>query len=208
MPEIDIFNEAPQIKGEFFKFNKPGDAVKGTYVDSYDGVDGYDNEQLIVVLRNQADHSIYHKVGIKKTSSVLMKQMQPIKYGQIIGFRFDEERPSKARPGSKAKIINVFHDPKIVDKEWLESEVAREAKYQEGYTPEQVDVQPTAVESVTTPTPEDNPILNTIRDLAVSKGIATVEMGPTERDAKILAATGIALTTETASDVLMKISTL
>ena len=51
-PQIDIFDAAPPLQGEFFKFQVVGDKVQGTYIDYQEGLDGYNNEQAIYVLKD------------------------------------------------------------------------------------------------------------------------------------------------------------
>jgi hypothetical protein len=121
---IDIFNAGAPKAGEFFKFNNIGDAVQGTYIGFKEGVDGYQNQQYIYQLldKSNGQNKIWN-VAFRTTNSVVVNKMKGVSQGQIIGFRFDESRPSKINKGGIAKIIKVYEDPKVIDHEWVQNEL-------------------------------------------------------------------------------------
>lgn len=121
MPDINIFESATPQSGEFFKFKNVGDAVQGTYIDKKHGTDSYNNLQTIYVIKD-SDGKIWN-LGFKDSSVILHERMAGIHMGQIVGFKYDEERESKNKPGlNKAKIIRVYADPKFVDTAWLDEQ--------------------------------------------------------------------------------------
>ena len=117
MSELNIFDEVKQ--GEFFSFKTVGDSIQGTYINaSYNVPDGFNNIQNIYTIQD-ADGKVWN-IGFKLSNTMCNERMSQIKFGQIIGFRFDEERESKKNPGmNKAKIIRIYADPKFIDTAWL-----------------------------------------------------------------------------------------
>jgi len=124
---VDIFANAKPQGGEFFKFQNVGDSVQGTYIDVRRGIDGYNNPQTIYVIQDTAGK--VWNVAFRDSNMIIHERMNGIRFGQIVGFRFDEHRDSKKNPGTKAKIIRVYADPKLVDQEWLARQKEIEAMY-------------------------------------------------------------------------------
>ena len=117
LSEIDIFTSAIPQAGEFKKWLKIGDSVQGTYINAREGVDGYGNEQMIYVLKDR-DGKIWN-IGVKKTVGVVIERMQGAKFGYVVGFRYEEDRPAKQVGAQPAKIVRVYYDSLIVDKDWI-----------------------------------------------------------------------------------------
>lgn len=119
MQSVDIFESTKnQPKSRWASFPQVGDNVQGTYVGVREGVDSYDNEQFIYELLDRKNNEIIN-VGIKKTKIPVVKTMERVKLGQIIGFVREEDGKSKDGKSTFHK-IEVKQDPKIVDREWLE----------------------------------------------------------------------------------------
>lgn len=116
---VNIFDTV-KPRGTFMKFENIGDQVQGTYIDKYDGVDSFGNDQVIIVLKGEED-KIWN-IGIKKYQKALLDQVEPATFGQIVGFRFEAIVPSKSKPGKMAKIINFAHQKDIVDEVWLKEQ--------------------------------------------------------------------------------------
>lgn len=127
MNDLNIFETAKPQTGEFFKFKSIGDGLQGTYIDNREGVDSFGNDQIIYVLSDKTG-KIWN-LGFRKTSLVIHERMKNIRFGQIVGFRFDEERDSKRTPGTKVKIIRIYADPKLIDAEWLQDQKELLEKY-------------------------------------------------------------------------------
>jgi hypothetical protein len=124
MTNLDIFKIGGAVMGTFKKFEKVGDQVQGTYIDLSEGRDSYENEQVIVTLRDSEGAN--WKVGIKKTNTILLDQVNKLNLGQIVGFRFDEQKASKRNPGKMANIIRLYADSAVYDEAWLKE---RSEKY-------------------------------------------------------------------------------
>lgn len=112
MENLNIFDEAKQ--GEFFKFEKVGDAVQGTYIGKTSGKSKF-SDQIIYIL--QDTNGKVWNIGFAVDKKVVHEKMKGILFGQIVGFRFDEERPSDK--GNAAKIIRIYADSKFIDRAWL-----------------------------------------------------------------------------------------
>ncbi len=122
MDSVDIFESSVPQTGEFKKWVKIGDAVQGTYIGVNEGVDSYGNEQMIYTLKDR-DGKIWN-IGIKKTVGVVVDRMSNAKFGYIVGFRYEEDRVGK-KPGLQpAKIVRVYYDSLIIDKEWVAQRMA------------------------------------------------------------------------------------
>ena len=115
---MNIFDESDP-KGEFMSFKKIGDAVQGTYIEMYEAVDSFGNDQYVYQLKT-SDNKVMN-VGVNKRTTVLTDKMANVKFGQIIGFRYDEDKASKKYPGKFAKIISLYADSNIYDIAWLEA---------------------------------------------------------------------------------------
>jgi hypothetical protein len=124
---IDIFSSAKPQGGEFFKFQNVGDSIQGTYIDVRVGTDSFGNQQTIYVLQDSTGK--VWNLGFRQSSMIIHERMAGIHFGQIVGFRFDEHRESKKNPGTKAKIIRIYADSKMLDHEWLKAQRELEATF-------------------------------------------------------------------------------
>jgi len=127
MNDYNIFEVAKPQGGEFFKFKEIGNSIQGTYIDVRNGIDSFGNQQTIYVIQD-AEGKIWN-LGFRSTAMIIHERMNGIRFGQIVGFRFDESRDSKKRPGTKVKIIRIYADPKLLDHEWLEHQKEIEKNY-------------------------------------------------------------------------------
>ena len=119
----NIFEEAKEkVVPVWAKFVNAGDSVQGTYVGKIVGQkDGYNNEQIIYQLL-QEDGSVTN-VGFGLNKKVLNADMQSVKFGQIIGFKFKGTVNITDRRTGKnvgVKDFALHQDPKIVDAKWLQ----------------------------------------------------------------------------------------
>ena len=220
MTDVNIFEVVQPQSGEFFKFKNIGDGIQGTYVSRREGIDSYENEQIIYVLLDK-DGKIWN-IGFRKVQIIIHETMNLVRFGQIVGFRYDEDRDSKRNPGTKAHIIRIYADPKLVDNEWIEAQkglgnditappAAIEASTSQ---PTQGEIDPVSIfpdtnisGDVTVPEqnlPNDETIqvqaaatsdepLEAIRNLAKGKGLITDAMSVEEGDKAIEEQTGMAL---------------
>jgi len=127
MSDLNIFDSAAPQAGEFFKFKEVGDSLQGTYIDVRKVMDSFGNQQTIYVIQDK-DGKVWN-AGFRDSQVFIHERMSGIRFGQIIGFRFDENRESKKKPGTMAKIIRVYADPKFVNTEWLEQQKELESKF-------------------------------------------------------------------------------
>lgn len=234
---VDIFSESQQrIRGRFFSFKQIGDAIQGTYVDRYDDIDSFQNEQTIVVLKDEQGD--YHNVGIRKTNGILLKELARAQLGEIVGFRFEEEKPSKMNKNINAKIIRLYNDPSIVDEKWVAENQKRIAAFQsrplsipqdaqnEGPgVPSGVTGAPISATPVMSAVPHAAGVPNTpantlanvsqdgasakleaIRNFARTNGLTDESMSQDDQDATIIAYTGLPLKEEHSSQILIKLS--
>ena len=219
MDNIDIFNSAKPQDGEFFKFKNVGDQVQGTYVDKREATDTFGNQQTIYVL--QTPEGKIWNLGFRQTSVIVHERMNGIRFGQIVGFRFDEERDSKKQPGVKAKIIRIYADPKLVDAAWLEQRAKIEANYQTSNTTASeaideededlpfkspVDVAQDEENLPTTDAEPKNEAIDAIRNLALTKGLTNDQMKDEEADKTIEAFTSLSLTEENYTKVIIALT--
>jgi len=228
----DIFAQGNSSDlGEFFKFKEVGDKVSGTYVDLMESVDGYGNEQYVVVLEGQ--DGVKHRVSVRKNHVVLADRLKQVRFGQIIGFLFEEERESKMQGGAMSKIINIKQNPNMVNEEWITNKVATDAKYgisaeasltpkfDDSTAPTPTEAAPTAVESATpvepsvpfveeataTASPVSSELASTIKTLIVNKGFLTEEATDAEVSAKVVEITAMEFTAENGPAIINKIAT-
>jgi hypothetical protein len=217
--EKDSFFEGMTPKvGEFAKFNKVGDSVQGTYIDRRDGVDGYGNDQFIYTLQSK-DGKI-HNVGVKKTSINLIRQMEMVPFGFIVGFRFDEERENKKNPKLHAtKIINAYYNlkdpknPKYVDLEWMEGQktIGRNS-----FTADNTKNPPLPVEAgaddfeefleETVDQAPGSDGMDSVRKLAKTKGLVDKDVSDADANEIIAAFTGVAMEKGNMKDIVVALT--
>ena len=121
MSQVNIFEEGKEkVMPEWAKFVNAGDKFQGTYVGKITGqIDGYGNEQTIYQLLQEGGKVI--NVGFGLNKKVLHADMQPVKFGQIVGFKFNGKVTVKDKFGKPVEVkdFSLFQDPKIVDEKWL-----------------------------------------------------------------------------------------
>jgi len=219
----DIFEKGNSSDlGDFFKFQKVGDKIAGTYIDLMESVDGYDNEQYVVVLENNGTR---HRVSVRKTHVVLVDRLKAVKFGQIIGFLFEEERENK-NGAQKSKIINIKQNPSIVDEAWMTAKVEEATRFgisaEDALTPKFSD-SPTATVAPQAPVAQQAPVAidegvpfsspispelgSTILTLMSNKGLVAADAAQPEVSAKVLELTGLELTAENGPAIINKIAT-
>lgn len=221
MDDLNIFESATPQTGEFFKFSKIGDEIQGTYIDARNGVDSFGNEQIIYTLLDK-DGKIWN-YGVRSQVTVIHDQMRNIRFGQIVGFRYDEDKPSKVKPGTMAKIVRIYADPKLVNREWLE----QRKELEEQFGPKTViPATHTETESKTEPKTDadveefpdtdtvveaekassKNEAIDAIRNLAVTKGLTTADMKQAEADATIEKFTKLKLNEDNFTKVIIALT--
>lgn len=212
---VNIFENATPNSGEFFKFKNIGDGIQGTYIDKTEGTDSFGNEQIIYMIKD-SDDKIWN-IAFRKASAFVHERMASIKLGQIVGYRFDEEKESKKMPGTKAKIIRIYADNKFVDKEWLDRQKELELPGATTAYAEDNDIDP-AIKDVftapadatavtgTMPTEPKNDALDAIRTLARTKGLTHETMTQEDSDRAIEAFAELSLTEENMTKIIIKLT--
>jgi len=118
---VDIFKETKEKESpEWAKFVNAGDSVQGTYVGKIVGQrDGYNNEQIIYQLLQE--NGKIKNVGFGLNKKVLNQDMESVKFGQVIGFRYKGTIQVKDKFGKPVSVKDfaLHQDPKIVDEKWL-----------------------------------------------------------------------------------------
>ena len=120
----DIFSDDNKITGNWWKKDAIGASISGTFIGKRQAQNNLSgNMEWVYELRTE-DGEIWN-VGGKPAIDM---QMRHIQLGQIIGFKFTEERPARRLGNNPTKIIQVFAPKDSVDQEWLDSEDGANAK--------------------------------------------------------------------------------
>lgn len=242
---IDIFAKVAQPK--WFKFENVGDGVQGTYVGRFEAEDSYGNAQIVYELKTSSGEVF--RIGIRETIKPVHDEMDKARFGQIIGFKFDEKRPSKKfpnDPSKMSKIIKVYADEKYIDHEWIkeqeiiqqslgalenvqevvekspsskevkaefgnkdldeipfgDNEVAKQAAEKEAKTGDlnslKKEIEASAVQT--------DSAISAIKSLAVTKGIVSAESSDEDLSSKIKEKTGLDLTEENYTKVIIELT--
>jgi hypothetical protein len=226
MNNIIIFENAKPQDGEFFKFKNVGYSIQGTYIDVRNGTDSFGNAQTIYIILDASGKA--WNLGFRQTALVIHERMNGVRFGQIVGFRFDEERESKKNPGTKAKIIRIYADPKLVDHDWLKHQSEIEATYtkpsfnatvantveekEEGINvldipfkvPE--DAAPAGGNLPATEEKPRNDAIDAIRNLAKTKGLTNEAMTEKEEDETIEKYTKLPLVEENLTKIIISLT--
>jgi hypothetical protein len=115
---IDIFSSGKSSEVEWASFKEIGDSYQGTYIGKYKAINKYNQSQTIYELLDAAGKII--KVGVLDTKKIFHNVMDHVFLGQIVGFKYTENKPSKNGTGNDTKIIAIWQDPKIVNQEWID----------------------------------------------------------------------------------------
>lgn len=130
MTQVDIF-AAVNPEGEFFKFAKVGDGIKGTYVGKKD-IPGRGNFAAQIGYNIKDTDGKIWIVAQSLTKKIFHERMNEIFLGQIVGFRFDRIKPSTTPGLNPANIINIYADPKYVDQAWIDAMKSLESSSTKG----------------------------------------------------------------------------
>lgn len=148
---VNIFESAKEKTApKWAKFENAGDNVQGTYVGKITGQkDGYGNEQVIYQLQREDGDVV--NVGFGLNKKVLNRDMESVKFGQIVGFLYKGKISVKDKFGKMVEVkdFGLHQDPKIVDKKWL--------KDNEGNMPTVVEVVNTEISTDEDEVAEDVP---------------------------------------------------
>jgi len=231
MKEVDIFAETTPESGEFFKFEKIGDKIQGTYISMSQSIDTFQNNQNVYLIKDSAG-KIWN-VAFRESNVIVNERMKAISLGQIVGFSFDEERPGKM--GNKAKIIRIYADPKYVDDEWIKQQAVLDSVKPAQAAPIDLTPPPTNVpeaptgseeapiknedvftelndnkkaEEAAAPLSDDgmNKAVQAVLTLAHSKGLTTAKMSDSEAYKEIEKYTELPLIEENMTSIIIKLT--
>lgn len=95
------------------KFDKVGDAVKGTYIGQFfkEGNNGMPDQQVLELTNveingSSVDGNWY--VPIKSTNTYILSRIKNVKVGQRIGFKYSAEIPATTKGHHPAKSITPY----------------------------------------------------------------------------------------------------
>ena len=230
MENQDIFDMVIP-EGEFFKFTKIGDSIKGTYVGKKDIPPRLQfGAQIGYHIKDENGKAWIVAQGINKR--IFHERMDEIFFGQIVGFKFDRIKPASTKGLNDTNIINIYASPECIDEKWLAAQQKLESftsgqrksttapskednDVDEGPTPDKnmfngkPFVVPSEAEPVggNIPQTEEKPneALNAIRNLASTKGLTT-GMNDKMADESIEQYTGLPLTEENLTKIIISLT--
>ena len=229
---VNIFDEVKQ--GTFFKFEKVGDSVQGTYIGKMPAM-GKFGPQMIYSLQDK--QGAVWNVSFNTNKKMVIDRMNEIRFGQIVGFKFDETRPTDK--GNDAKIIRIYADPKFIDHEWLAAQKELRESSGDYSSPAQVtsheekdeedsavqdpnmfngkpfvapsDAAPVGANIPEGAVPQEEPkqkneALDAIRQLAITKGLVNETMPQVAIDRTISEYAGLPMTEENLTKIIIKLT--
>jgi hypothetical protein len=200
--EVNIFEAVPEPERlNYFKFEKIGDGIQGTYIArNDDSINSYGSPQTLVALKTADGEEI--TVSIRHSKIGLLKILDQVTFGQIIGFQFTGEKPNPNK--NPTKFIRLAHDPEIVDADWIKEQGGKTAA-----TPTKVKVgAPSAANIASTPdaVPSDNE--EKIKQVIT---LAKAKLGAEDEEsvkAKIMEKTGLAFINANLDLILERLNAL
>ena len=103
----NIIDEANVPKSNWFKFEKVGDKVVGTYMEKYEkkGAEGF-QDQIVYVLETPEGDIV--SVGIKALNDFINLKLNKARAGDRMGFLFEKEIPATSKGKQPAKSIKPY----------------------------------------------------------------------------------------------------
>lgn len=101
-----MFSEAGKVQFDYFKFEKPGDKVKGVYVGKYRSISskyGYEQENYVLVQEDGKKIIVSGRNATKTNPLRIIFGMEKIPMGAVMGFIFTGEKDTGK--GNPAKLI-------------------------------------------------------------------------------------------------------
>jgi len=122
---MTIFNDDNKVKSNWFQKNKIGDSIEGTYIAKRIVMNQLRGKEQIIYELKAADGQFWNVGGgdpNAKFPAGIDIQMRNVKLGQVIGFKYTEDKPSTTVGMNPTKKVQVFANPDIVDEEWLKQQ--------------------------------------------------------------------------------------
>lgn len=184
-------------RGDFVKFDAPGETVQGTYVGKREAKDGFGNDQVIYVIKKEGGETV--SCGIKSTVKNVHEEMVNAKLGEIVAIRFDGKRPSKNFPGKFYNAFSVRLSGEI-DAAWV-------AEHPGATIDHTGDTMPVNVGASTGAVPQEELAgVEAARKQARNKGLAQEAASAEEVDAAITAFTGLAVIEANVPEIITKLA--
>lgn len=103
----DFFSEENVAQSNWFSFEKVGDSIKGTLTAKrfQQGTGDYPDQEVYELLTESGE---MWNVGISVVKRYVIDRMRNVKIGQVVGFMFKKEIPSKTKGWAAAKSIEVY----------------------------------------------------------------------------------------------------
>ena len=133
MENVNIFSDENKVTGNWVKLTEVGQEFQGTLVDVRKATDQYGKEQTIYEFLTAEGE--YRPFGSK---SAIDAQMKHVKLGQIVGLKFVSETPAKTAGYKPTKIIQVFTNKNLVNREWLEQRESSALENSDGQSIESI----------------------------------------------------------------------
>lgn len=128
---MSIIKDENALKGNWMKFEKVGDSIEGTLTDIRKVPNQFKDGELQTIYElkksggegyvEQFENGDFVNVGSKDSVDI---QLRHVQLGQIVGFKFIEERKNLGR--NPTKIIQAYADKAVVDDEWLKEKEQKE----------------------------------------------------------------------------------
>ena len=118
MENVNIISEENEVKSNWLQLKAVGDEFQGTLVDKHNSVDNYNNAQIVYEFLME-DGQLRPYGTSKEPINI---QMKNVKFGQIVGMKFVRQDPPKVKGYNPTNVIQVFANPNVVNKEWLEEQ--------------------------------------------------------------------------------------
>ena len=162
MENVNIISEENEVKSNWLQLKAVGDEFQGTLVDKHNSVDNYNNDQIVYEFLME-DGQLRPYGTSKEPINI---QMKNVKFGQIVGMKFVRQDPPKVKGYNPTNVIQVFANPNVVNKEWLEEQEMDKVENSEQSLEQVAEGMPEAdmpvpapVGGVTTPANPANPTL-------------------------------------------------
>jgi len=230
----DSIFDQPEEKIEWFSFKNVNDRVSGTYIDLEEDIDGFKNPQLVVSLLRDG---IKIKIGFRKTHTWIIDQITKLRLGQVVGFVFKEALPNTKGNPTKVIVLKQSPNLIDTEwtQNWLRHQqaggipvdVALRPSILTGISALAARIEyptlpfETTAPAVATPVqpsvPEvasvssqvvPNPVFDTIRNLATSKGLVAAGTPAEAIDAVIMATTGLEINEANTTQIIVALSSI
>lgn len=111
------FDSLPKVSGGTAKLVNPGDKIEGTLVGKKLKPDQFNPGKEVMICEIQDAQGRIWTYWANKPG--IISEMSNVRLGQYVKVQFTKIVPSKTPGFQDKKVIEVFSDPSLVNKEWL-----------------------------------------------------------------------------------------